>query len=172
MRVEDTARAMTIHRRLPILFAVVALSACSTGAADVAVGDTAVSTDGAGSSGPLGTVGIGVAAATATATVETAAAPSAPPDAGARFVGAWTLARSGDRVCTVELAARTAAGARLARTRLCRAVELARIAAWAPAGDGVVLYDFDDRPVVALAAVPGGAFEGATADGIRLTLWR
>ncbi len=88
------------------------------------------------------------------------------------LVGPWTLARDGDRVCTVSLAPRGPTGDLTARTERCTSVELARIAYWAPAEPGLVLYDFDRRPVVSLAPAAPGAYEGSLAGGTRLTLWR
>jgi hypothetical protein len=82
------------------------------------------------------------------------------------------LARSGDRVCTVDLGSKNAAGEYTAKTRRCNSVELARIAVWQPGERTIELFDFDRRPVVRLEAAGQGVYEGVLADGNRLTLWR
>ena len=121
-------------------------------------------TAGVGASGPLGSIGAGVASF----------AVSIDPDErlAQPFIGPWTLVRSGDRVCEVDLGSRNAAGRFAAKTRRCMSIDLARIATWQPMENGVVLYDFEDRAVVTLAQGPGGAYEGPLNDGTRLTLWR
>lgn len=143
-----------------------ALCGCASGGGTAEVDGTTVTatTSSAGLAGPLGGVGVGVG------TVELAPAPA--PDPAAGLFGPWTLARAGDRVCMVDLGSRNAVGDHTAKTRRCTSVELARIALWTPTPDGLVLYDFERRPVVTLVAQPTGVYEGAMVDGTRLTLWR
>ena len=154
-------------RRFVLLLTVLGAAGCSSGGetASVEAPGVSASAGGAGVSGPLGGVGVGVVTATV-------APPSPEETAASALLDPWTLARSGDRVCSVDLGSRNAAGERGARTRNCMSVELARIAFWTVAGQRVVLYDFERRPVVALDATGPGAYEGAMADGTRLTLWR
>lgn len=142
------------------------LAGCATATQIVSLpGATAsVETAETGVAGPFGSVGAGVASF---------AVAIDPADQRAQpYIGPWTLVRSGDRVCEVDLGSRTAAGRFAAKTRRCMSVDLARIATWQPLADGVVLYDFEDRPVVTLVRNPGGVYEGPLADGTRLTLWR
>lgn len=142
------------------------LTACGTSSESFSVpGATAtVDTSSAELSGPVGGLSAGVS--TFAVTID-------PMEQRAQgFIGPWTLVRSGDRVCEVDLGSRNSAGRYAAKTRRCTSVELARIATWQPLADGVVLYDFEERPVVTLVRGPGGAFEGPLSDGTRLTLWR
>jgi hypothetical protein len=107
-------------------------------------------------------------AAGAAATVDIA---SRMPDPAQAWFGPWTLARSGDRVCTVVLGARNAAGDYVARTRACVTVDLARIAFWVPTGEGIRLYDFERRPVVEFRRAGTALYEGLLGEA-RVTLWR
>jgi hypothetical protein len=158
---------MTSHRIALALILATTVAGCSSssGTADVAGATVAANSATASVGGPAGGLSAGIA------TVQVAV--PAPEDLAAQpLFGPWTLARSGDRVCTVDLGSRNAVGDFTAKTRRCSSVELARIALWKPLDDGLVLYDFERRPVVALRPTGPGAFEGALADGLRLTMWR
>jgi hypothetical protein len=144
---------------------VLAGCASSSGTAEVGGATVSASSTAAGVSGPLGGVTAGVGTVSVTV-------PSPEEQAAQALFGPWTLARSGDRVCTVDLGSRNAVGDYTAKTRSCSSVELARIALWELAAGGLVLFDFERRPVVTLKPTGPGAYEGAMADGGRLTLWR
>lgn len=157
-------------RRIALAFAALALAGCSTATRTATVGPLTAETRTAtaGVSGPLGTVDAGLVVGSITAPP-----PPAPEDpAIAGLMGPWTLARDGDRVCAVTLGARNPSGDLSARTERCTSVELARTAFWTTDADGLVLYDFDRRPIVALAPIAGGAYEGTLPGGTRLTFWR
>ncbi len=151
--------------------AVLLVSACSTATETATVGPVTAQTTtaSAGLSGSAGEVGAGLIVGSIST-----AAPTPPPldPALMPLVGPWTLARDGDRVCNVSLGPPSVSGDLTARTERCTSVELARIAYWAPAGEGIVLLDFDHRPVVTMAPTAPGAYEGSLAGGTRLTLWR
>jgi hypothetical protein len=118
--------------------------------------------------GPVGSIGGSVGVVTVTP-----AEPPPAPDPAQALFGAWTLARAGDRVCTVDLGSLNAVGDYTAKTRRCTSVELARIALWQPTGtDGILLYDFERRPVVAFRRTGPDLYEGVLAGGPRVTLWR
>jgi hypothetical protein len=97
--------------------------------------------------------------------------PAGTADPALAVLGSWTLARSGDRVCTVELGSRNAAGEYTAKTRNCGSVELARIAFWKPLTGGLVLFDFERRPVVIFRTAGADLYEGEIA-AVKVTLWR
>lgn len=137
---------------------------CSSGSGTATVGDTTVSA--AASGGSLSAPGLSVGGGVGVVTIETAEDPAQG------LYGPWTLARSGDRVCTIDLGSKNAAGDYTAKTRRCASVDLARIAIWTPTPDGLVLYDFERRPVVAFRQSAPDLFEGLLAGEIRVTLWR
>lgn len=158
---------MTTDTRAFALILASLLAGCSSSSntAEVAGATVTANATTASVGGPVGGISAGVGSV--------AVALPAPEDLAAQSLfGPWTLARSGDRVCTVDLGSRNAIGDFTAKTRRCSSVELARIALWKPADDGVILFDFERRPVVALKPTGPGAYEGALADGLRLTMWR
>lgn len=117
--------------------------------------------------GAIEAPGVSIGGGVAAVTVE---APPAPDPLQAMF-GPWTLARSGDRVCTIDLGSRNAVGDYTAKTRRCASIELARIALWSPTGDGLVLYDFERRPVIVFRRGGDDLYEGQLL-GQAVTLWR
>jgi hypothetical protein len=135
-------------------------------------GGVAVSSETA--TGSLGVPGAVIGGGIGVVTIAPAPAALAPPAPGPEqpLLGPWTLARSGDRGCSIDLGSRNAAGDLPARTRGCATVDLARIALWAPTPDGLVLYDFERRPAATLRQSGPFLFEGALADGRPVTLWR
>ncbi len=155
--------------RAAVLFAPLALvlAGCSSSSQTVASDDAVVTVD-TSSVGLGGSLG-GISAGVGSAFIST---PAPDEDQMQALFGPWTLARSGDRVCTVDLGSKNAAGEYTAKTRRCNSVELARIAVWQPGERTIELFDFDRRPVVRLEAAGQGVYEGVLADGNRLTLWR
>ena len=109
---------------------------------------------------------------TAEGDIAAVAPASADVERAQALFGPWTLARSGTPGCTVDLGSPNAVGEFTARTRRCTTVDLARIAIWTPVDQGLVLYDFERRPVVALAPAGLGLYEGQLWDGTRVTLFR
>lgn len=163
-----------MSRFVPVLLLVAGLAGCGTSSDTVTVGGATVAADtaGAGLSSPLGGIGGGVGVATVTPVVPPPTALRVVDPAVQRLYGPWTLARAGDRVCTVDLGSPNAAGVFVAKTRNCMSVELARIARWERVPEGILLYDFEQRPVVRFAARGPDLFEGALFDGTVVTLWR
>lgn len=153
-----------------LLAAALAQTACSSSSETTTVGGTTVSTQ-SGDVGVGGSLG-GISAGIGTATITAGPPPTAEDRRVQPLLGSWTLARAGDRVCTVDLGSRGASGDYTAKTRRCASVELARIAFWQPLPDGIALIDFERRPVVTLRSTAPGIFEGPLGDGVRLTLWR
>ena len=140
------------------------LSGCGTSSDTAEVGGTRIESSTA--SGGLSAPGVSIGGTAGVVTL----APA--PDPAQELFGPWTLARSGDTVCTVDLGSRNAVGDYSAKTRRCSSVELARIALWTPSAGGLTLYDFERRPVVALRQVGPNLYEGSTSGGMRVTLWR
>jgi hypothetical protein len=124
--------------------------------------------------GSLGVPGAVIGGGVGLVTIAPAPVALTPPAPGPEqpLLGPWTLARSGDRGCTIDLGSRNAAGDLPARTRGCATVDLARIALWAPTPDGLILYDFERRPAATLRQGGPFLFEGTLADGRPVTLWR
>jgi hypothetical protein len=155
------------------LFLAALAGGCSTSV------DTASGTDGTvdvtsqTTSGSIGVPGLSVGGGVGTVSIVPATAPPAtPPGPEQAYLGPWTLARSGDRSCAIDLGSRNAGGELTARTRGCGTVELARIALWNPQPDGLILYDFEGKPVANLSRRGPALYEGALADGRPITLWR
>ncbi|HUG61993.1 MAG TPA: AprI/Inh family metalloprotease inhibitor [Methylomirabilota bacterium] len=148
-----------------LLVGALGLSACASSTETATVDGVAVSTGASTAefSAPGASIGGGVGFVTLS---------SPAPEPAPAVLGPWTMARAGDPVCTVDLGSRNAAGDFTAKTRRCTSVELARIAFWTPTPDGLVLYDFDRRPVVSFRRSGPDLFEGVVTEGSRVTLWR
>ncbi|WP_075216612.1 AprI/Inh family metalloprotease inhibitor [Mongoliimonas terrestris] len=136
------------------------------------IGPVAVQTDTATGSigGPAGGLSASVGTARFSAPVRPAAfSRTADPQV---LFGPWTLARSGDRGCAISLGSPNAVGDYTARTRGCEALPLASIALWAPVDDGLVAFDLNRQPILALRPTGPDVFTGRLPDGTSVTLWR
>jgi hypothetical protein len=154
------------------LLLAVLTAGCSTSVDTVSSTGGAVDVEARTATGTLGVPGAAISGGVGTFTIQPVAV--APPEPGPEqpYLGPWTMARSGERSCAIDLGSRNASGELTARTRGCASVELARVALWNPSPDGVILYDFERKPVATLTRRGPALYEGPLADGRTVTLWR